>query len=362
MHAGVVRVQHLESMGRYVIAGGTAGGEILLWDTRCKIRGSSGALHDCPCGVVRSDDDMRSDQGYTSSLSKMFKQKEDLRSKCSLRSRASPVVSILECGNNTGILHSCNSRGDIVSWDTRQRKTTGFFSNSFGGGARSGGEYFHPLNKDARPVRLQDELITFCRGNDPNGAERAYGRHRVPESDMGKLFASTTLVAMKPDPKDSRRLAFALSSGVSGVCHVSSRDLTVTKVILGMQNVLNDVPDTEHWKTLPASVRNDPRVSRGVGLDNNDLGAEQVREPVVDPEWTLKGEALCNLDSRQRNMTLKIHDASCCQAYPTDPPVTQPLQGHIASCIASHPFTDDLYLGTSCGHLCVVSQGVGPPM
>ena len=348
-HRGVVSVKHLESMGRYVVAGGTANGELLLWDTRCKFRSSEAELHDLtrpagdPFGCKAIDWATR-EEGYQNSLSKMFKTKESLRSRCSLRRGPHAVVSVLECGNHAGVIHACTAKGEILSWDTRKRRTAGFFSSVSSGG---GGDYFHPLSDTEGPVSIAQEITRAVMEAPPEGMPD-------PKSAIVSLWSPSQLVGARPDPADPRRVAFTLSTGVVSVAHATSRGFKVTKVVLDTHNRsdFGKVAD-DGWKNLPASVRNDPRVARD-GRHEEGWDAEEV----AVSEWTLGGEALASLESRAGNRTLKLHDASGPGLYPEKPPVPVSLGVNAGHCLASHPGSDEIFLGAGLGDLMVVCPGV----
>ena len=331
-HNGIVEIKHLESMGQYVLAAATAGGEMLLWDTRCRIRSERNTFHDSPGGRIATEAGAAS-TSYTTSLCTMLKQKQDLQSKCSLRKGTSPLVSIMECGNDSGVLHACNAQGEIFSWDTRQRKTRGFYSNGFGaskGNGSGSGAYFHPLREY---VKSFSETFT--------------------DEGMVDGLTKPRLVGMRSDPLDSRRFSFTLSSGLSGIARISSSGVDVTDVFLETERVI-----PPHKR--PTSF--DPRVSRG-----DEVGDDQGKNMnVLTAEWTLNGSALCCVDANSSNSQIRVFDSTRKTASGASDRAVVAMAdsdwqewGGI-SCLASHPFTDDLYCGTESGALAIVGAGVRP--
>ena len=358
VHNGIVHVRHLEGMGRYVIAGGTAGGEVLLWDTRCKIRSDPRGIYDGTGAgfghpwACRRDNPQAS--GLVASLGQMFKRKEDLRTKCALRRGTSAIVSILECGTSAGILHACNARGEVVSWDLGQRKNSGFVSSAFGAGG-GGGDYFHPLNDKCGPVLLQDAVTEHMRGvNESRGGS-------LFETEAKDLWLTSRLVGVAPDPLDSRRFVFTLSSGVSGLARVSDQDLRVTKIFADLSDRDPEMEERlkQHqydWQALPASVRNDPRVSRiheqrgSNWLSSGEIDGRPRAADVVGAQFAMKGDCVCGLDPESGNDVMKIFDAS------TRNPAAHErhrwsvsMEGARPTCFAAHPYTDDIYCGTRAG-------------
>ncbi len=198
-----------------------------------------------------------------------------------------------------------------------------------------------------------------------------------------KWVIGERVVGVSPDPMDSRRIAFTLSSGVTGVAHISSSAVAIASVFVcphAAEALLQAKREASemNWKLLPASVRHDPRVSRSGAQEAAAAAAAGVaamadegREcEVVPSQWMLGGEALCGVDARAGNARLSLYPAaSAFQGRPRHfldegrgrgaPAAVSLGAERRVTCLASHPTTDDLFCGTDDGAFTIASSGKG---